>query len=57
MAHVVTAKRKSGHLADLPGNLRTHAYESMRPFGKTMNTDDVSVIGASYESRHPKAIA
>jgi len=37
MAHyLVTAKPKSGRLADLLGNLRKHAYASMRPFGKTL---------------------
>jgi hypothetical protein len=37
MAHyLVTAKAKSGRLADLLGNLRKHAYASMPPFGKTL---------------------
>jgi hypothetical protein len=37
MAHyLVTAKPKSGRLADLLSNLRKGAYASMRPFGQTM---------------------
>lgn len=37
MAHyLVTAKPKSGRLADLMGNLRKDAYASMPPFGKTL---------------------
>lgn len=37
MAHyLVTAKPKPDRLGDLLGNLRKHAYELMRPFGKTL---------------------
>jgi hypothetical protein len=58
MAHYrVTAKPKSGHQPIFRVICASNAYASTRPFGKTMNTDDVSVIVASYESRHPKAIA
>lgn len=37
MAHyLVTARPKSGRLADLIGNLRKRAYAAMSPFGETM---------------------
>lgn len=38
MAHyLVTAKPKSDRLGDLLANLRKNAYESMRPFGRTLS--------------------